>query len=324
MSTSSKPPLILLLGVTASAKSAVAIELAQWFNAEIVSVDSMQVYRRMNIGTAKPTAQELSAVRHHLVDVVDPHESFSAARFTEMADEAIAGIAARGKTPLVVAGTPLYLMSLMYGLFDGPSADSGLREEFRRRAGEHGIGALHSDLTRVDPEAAARIHPNDYKRIERALEVHAVTGRPLSEQQVQWSAGALRYRAVVVGIRREKEEASRRINSRVRGMIETGLVEEVRSLLSEPPGLSEQARQAVGYAEIIAYLAGAMSLEDAVERIKINTRRLAKHQRTWFRKFPMTEWVDAAGDDTGAIANQIAEVIDVLNVREAIGIAPRS
>lgn len=323
MSTHSNPPVILLLGVTASAKSAVAIELARSFNAEIVSVDSMQVYRRMNVGTAKPAAHELSVVRHHLIDVVEPSESFSAARFTELADDAISDIASRGKTPLVVAGTPLYLMSLMYGLFDGPSADSVLRDELRRRASEHGIGALHTELVRVDPEAAARIHPNDYKRIERALEVHAVTGRPLSEQQVQWSAGALRYPAVVVGIRREKEEASRRINSRVREMIEMGLVDEVRSLLSEPAGLSEQARQAVGYAEIVEHLAGGVSLEDAVERIKINTRRLAKHQRTWFRKFPMTEWVDATGDDTAAIAYQIAEAINAQIARDGIRIPPR-
>lgn len=284
--------LVLLLGVTGSGKSAAAMELADSLRAEIVSIDSMQVYRRMDIGTAKPTADEQSRVRHHLIDVVEPWESFSAARFTDMADAAIADVLSRGRVPLLVAGTPLYLMSLMFGMFDGPSADATLRADYRRRAEADGVGALHEELSRVDPEAAGRIHPNDYKRIERALEVHALTGRRLSEQQVQWSAGRLRYPSIVVGIRRDKEDASRRINLRVRQMMEQGLLEEVRTLLMDHRGLSEQARQAVGYAELIDHIEGRSTLEEAVERIKINTRRLAKHQRTWFRKFEMTQWVD--------------------------------
>jgi len=284
--------MILLLSCTAGGKTAVSLELADRLNAEILCIDSMQIYRRMNIGTAKPTPAELARAPHHMIDVAEPSEAFSAARFVEMADRAIAEITSRGRSVLALAGTPLYLMALMYGMFDGPSADESLRSALRDRARREGTPALHAELVKVDPEASQRIHPNDYKRIERALEVWQVTGRPLSEQQQQWSAEAMRYPATIVGIRRQKEDNSRRINARVKAMIEAGLVDEVRSLLSEPPGLGEQARQALGYAQIIAHLQGKLSLEEAVEQIKIQTRRLAKHQRTWFRKFTSTRWVD--------------------------------
>ncbi|MFQ5429671.1 MAG: tRNA (adenosine(37)-N6)-dimethylallyltransferase MiaA [Phycisphaerae bacterium] len=302
-----RPVVTLLLGVTASGKTAAALEWASVLGAEIVSVDSMQVYRRMDIGTAKPAVAERDRVPHHLIDVAEPHESFSVARYVELADAAIADIAARGRRPLLVAGTPLYLMGLMYGVFDGPSADAAFRAELRRRAEREGLAALHEALRRVDPVAAERIHPNDYKRIERALEVHELTGKPLSVQQAQWSSEHMRYPATVVGIRREKEDASRRINARVRAMIRAGLVDEVHSLLAEPWGLGEQARQALGYAQIIEHIEGRMSLEAAIERIKIQTRRLAKHQRTWFRKFRMTKWVDVSPEeDAPSISRRLA------------------
>ncbi len=306
-------PLILLLGVTASGKSSAAMTLAPSLDAEIVSIDSMQVYRRMDIGTAKPTPDELSRVRHHLVDVLEPWESFSASKCTEMADTTIRDIFSRKKTPLIVGGTPLYLMSLMFGLFDGPSADAALRTELRARADADGVASLHAELAAIDPAAAERIHPNDYKRIERAIEVHQLTGRRLSEQQVQWAAGELRYPSIVVGLRREKEDASRRINQRVRQMVDQGLVEEVTRLHRDPRGMSEQARQAVGYAEIIRHLDGEWTLDEAIERIKIHTRRLAKHQRTWFRKFTMAKWVEVGAQ------LEASEMHDRL--REAIGTA---
>ena len=293
--------IILLLGTTASGKSAASMALAPLLNAEIVSVDSMQVYRHMNIGTAKPTAAELAAVPHHLIDVVDPSESMSVARFVELADAAIADILARGRRALIVGGTPLYLMGLMYGLFDGPSADAALRDELRARAEREGIAALHAELRTVDPAAADRIHLNDYKRIERALEVFRLTGRPLSEQQVQWTDGKLRYPATIVGIARHKDDASRRINARVRQMIDAGLVAEVEQLNREFD-LSQQARQALGYAEILRYLTGELSLNDAIEEIKIHTRQFAKHQRTWYRKFPQNQWVEVSEGELNPLA----------------------
>lgn len=291
------PPIILLLGTTAGGKSAVAMELAPQLNAEILSIDSMQVYHRMDIGTAKPTPDELAAVPHHLINVAEPSEPFSVARFRDLADRAISDIHARGRRVLALAGTPLYLMGLMYGMFEGPSADEALRGRLREEARRHGTLALHARLVQVDPAAAERIHPNDYKRIERALEVRHLTGRRLSEQQQQWSAPEFRHPAVVVGLRREKEDNSRRINARVKAMMEAGLLDEVKSLLAEPGGLGEQARQALGYAQIIPHLRGERPLDEAVEEIKIQTRRLAKHQRTWFRKFSVAQWIDVAAEE---------------------------
>jgi len=303
------PRIVLLLGCTASGKSAVSLELARMLGAEIVSIDSMQVYRRMDIGTAKPSRAERAEIPHHLIDVVDPSEPFSVARYVELADRAILEIAARGKTVLALGGTPLYVMGLMYGMFDGPPADERFREQLRRRAASEGSAVLHEELTRVDPDAAARIHPNDLKRIERALEVWHLTGRPLSEQQLQWN-GPMRYPAVVLGIRRTKEDLSRRINARVRGMIQAGLVDEVRALLAEPAGLGEQARQALGYSQVMAHLRGEMKLEEAIEEIKIQTRRFAKHQRTWFRKFTTAKWIDVEAEEaTAAIARRLGELI---------------
>ena len=302
--------MILLLSCTAGGKTTASLDLAQRLDAEILSIDSMQIYRRMNIGTAKPSPEELARAPHHMIDVAEPSESFSVARFVEMADHAIKDIASRGRTVLALAGTPLYLMGLMYGMFDGPSADESFRAALRDRAGREGTPALHAELVKVDPEAGRRIHPNDYKRIERALEVWQATGRRLSEQQQQWSAEKMRYPATVVGIRREKEDNSRRINARVKAMMQAGLVDEVRSLLAEPAGLGEQARQALGYSQIIAHLQGEMSLDEAVEQIKIQTRRLAKHQRTWFRKYPMTRWLDIADDEpVSSIADRLYELI---------------
>ncbi|HPF40003.1 MAG TPA: tRNA (adenosine(37)-N6)-dimethylallyltransferase MiaA [Phycisphaerae bacterium] len=288
----------LLLGVTASGKSACSLAIADRLNAEIVSVDSMQVYRGMDIGTAKASPAELASTPHHLIDVVDPWDAFSAARFTAMADAAIEDITRRGRRPLIVGGTPLYVMSLIFGMFEGPSADAAFRDSLRRRAETDGTPALHVDLNRIDPEAASRIHPNDYKRIERALEVHHITGQTLSSLQTQWDSGRTRYPTRAIGLRREKEDASRRINARVRQMIAEGLVEETRRLLAHPNGMSEQARQALGYAQIIDHLEGRCSLEDAIEQIKIQTRRFAKHQRTWFRKFLFAKWIDVAETDT--------------------------
>lgn len=297
MPDDSKPcQMLLLLGGTAVGKSAVALPLAERLAAEILSIDSMQVYRRMDIGTAKPTPDDRRRVRHHLIDVAEPSEAFSVARFVAAADAAIADAAARGRAVLAVAGTPLYLMALLYGLFDGPSADPAIRDRIRSRAAREGADALHAELAAVDPPAAARIHPNDLRRIERALEVFERTGRPISEQQQQWSRPP-RYSYRAIGLRRTREDQSRRINARVRQMVAAGLVDEVRGLLAEPAGLSEQAAAAVGYAEIIRHFRGELSLDETVEAIKINTRRLAKSQRTWFRRVPDVRWFDLAVSD---------------------------
>lgn len=297
-----------LIGCTASGKGEVGLELARRLGGEIVSVDSMKIYRRMDVGTAKPPAEARAQVPYHLIDVVEPSESYSLARYVEEADRAIQGIVARGRPVLAVGGTMLYVMGLTAGVFEGPGADPAFRRRIRQRAAEEGTRALHAALARVDPEAAGRIHPNDVRRIERALEVYHITGTPISVLQRQWDRPTMRYDCRLVALRRPKEEANRRINARVHRMIQAGLVDEVRSLLAEPDGIGPQAAQAVGYAEIIAHLRGEMTLAEAVERIKINSRRLAKHQRTWMRRLPGIKWVDVCeGTAVAHIADRVAE-----------------
>ena len=289
--------MILILGVTASGKARLGFELAQTLDGEILSVDSMKVYRRMDIGTAKPSREAQQRVRYHLIDVVEPSESFSVGLFLERALAAIAEIRRRGKTVVAVGGTALYIKALLYGLFEGPGSDEQIRAELRARAAVDGLAALHAELGGIDPEAAGRISPSDAKRIIRALEVYRLTGQPISSLQRQFKAERPMHDWTMIGIRREKDVESQRMNARVRQMMELGLVEEVRSLLAEEKPLSKQARCAIGYAEIIEYLEGRMSLEDAVEQIKKNTRRLAKGQRTWFKTFRGVHWLDVEPEE---------------------------
>jgi tRNA dimethylallyltransferase len=303
-------PLVLLIGCTASGKSDVGIQLAGLLGAEIVSADSMMVYRRMDIGTAKPSPQQRAAVAHHLIDIVEPDQPFSVAQYVEQADEVITGLRAGGRRPLVVGGTALYLKSLTEGLFPGPSADLEFRRKLRDRAQREGVPALHAELAVVDPDAAARIHPNDLRRIERALEVYSLSGKPISVLQQQWGQ-TRRYDCRFVGIRREVDDLNHRINRRVKQMIDDGLVDEVRWLLAEPAPLSREARQALGYAQIIDHLEGRCDLEEAVEQIKILTRRFGKGQRTWFRRFEGVEWLDVEPDESPvSIAGRAVKALD--------------
>jgi tRNA dimethylallyltransferase len=290
--------MILVLGVTASGKARLGFELARSLDGEIVSVDSMKVYRRMDIGTAKPSKEARQQVPHHLIDVVEPSESFSVGLFLERALAAIEDIRSRGKTVVAVGGTALYIKALLYGLFEGPGSDEMIRAELRAQAQREGLTRLHEALRRIDPEAAGRIDPNDAKRIIRALEVYQLTGKPISSFQKQFDAERPMHDWTILGLRREKAEESRRMNARVKKMIDQGLVEEVRSLVAEEKPLSRQARCAIGYAEIIEHLGGRMGLEDAIEEIKKNTRRLAKGQRTWFKTFKGVRWIDVGPEET--------------------------
>jgi tRNA dimethylallyltransferase len=290
--------MILVLGVTASGKARLGFELARSLDGEIISVDSMKVYRRMDLGTAKPSKEAQQQVRHHLIDVVEPSESFSVGLFLEKALAAIDDIRSRGKTVVAVGGTALYIKALLYGLFEGPGSDEMIRAELGAQAQREGTARLHEALQRIDPEAAGRIDSNDAKRIIRALEVYQLTGRPISSFQKQFDAERPMHDWVILGLRREKEEESRRMNARVKKMIDQGLVEEVGALLAEDKPLSRQAHCAIGYAEIIEHLQGRMGLEDAVEEIKKNTRRLAKGQRTWFKTFKGVRWIDVGPEET--------------------------
>ena len=303
--------LYFIIGCTASGKGSLGRELARGLGGQIVSVDSMKIYRRMDIGTAKPSQAVRAEIPHHCIDIVEPSESFSVAQFVARADRAVERIAAAGATALAVGGTSLYIKALSEGLFEGPSANEQTRQHLRARAAAtEGLAALHAELAGVDPEAAARIHPNDERRIVRALEVYHATGTPITALQRQWDSGQRRYEAVFIGLRRDKADQARRINLRVRMMLDAGLADEVAALLAEPGGLSAQAAQAVGYAEMIDYLKGLCSLDEAFEQIKINTRRLAKKQRTWHRRFPDVTWFDAAPDETPeALADRVMEKV---------------
>ena len=302
------PKLTFIVGCTASGKSGLGRELARHVDGEIVSIDSMKVYRRMDIGTGKPSREVRQDLPHHLIDVVEPSDDFSVARYVELAERAIEEIDGRGKAIFVVGGTPLYVKGLTEGLFEGPGADQELRATLHDIAAREGTNSLYQRLRAVDPQSTARIHPNDLRRIVRALEVFELTGRPISELQTQWDPPTRKYECAFFGLRREREDQNHRTNDRVRRMIEGGLVDEVRALLAEPKRLGETARKAVGYAEIIDHLAGKTTLADAAEMIKINTRRLAKAQRTWFKRFREIEWIDLEPHSTAAeIAEQLLD-----------------
>lgn len=290
--------MILILGVTASGKGRLAFDLANRIGGEIISVDSMKVYRRMDIGTAKPSKEARERVPCHLIDVVEPSEPFSVADFLALANEAIRTITRKGKRIIAVGGTALYIKSLLYGLFEGPGADPQIRTQLKALADTEGLQKLWDELNTIDPAAAARISANDARRIIRALEVYRLTGKPISHFQRQWNAEEPAAEWTIIGLRREKTQESRHMNARVKRMIEAGLVDEVRRLLAEPRPLSEQARCAIGYAEIINHLSGKTTLDEAIELIKKNTRKLAKSQRTWFKTFRSVRWLDVAEDET--------------------------
>jgi tRNA dimethylallyltransferase len=309
--------LLVIVGCTASGKSelaeAIALRQRERFgqNPTIMAVDSMQVYRGMDIGTAKPSAQARQRINYLMLDVADPWESFSAARFAGLAGPLIEQYRQNREAPglILVAGTVLYLRALLEGLFEGPAADPVLRTELRRRAAAEGAAALHHELAAVDPAAGQRIHPNDLRRIIRALEVFRLTGTPISQLQTQWTAAAPRWPCRLAGLVREKADLNHRINRRVHVMIEAGLVDEVRRLAAGSRPLSMQARAGVGYKEVLEYLAGQSTLAEAIERIKINTRHLAKLQRTWLRRFTAVQWFPLGENQSAA---DLADRVDQL------------
>ena len=306
---------ILILGVTASGKGRLAFDLARRVNGEIVSIDSMKVYRRMDVGTAKPSAEQQKQVKYHLIDIVEPSDPFTVSIFLDKAREIIEEIENAGKNAIVSGGTAMYIKTLLYGLFEGPSSDEVIRERLKERVETEGSQQLHKEMAKVDPEAAERIHPNDARRIVRALEVYELTGKPISSFQQQFSAELMHEDWIIIGLRREKELASSRINMRVKKMIEAGLVDEVKNLLAEEKPLTKQAAAAIGYAEIIEHLNGEVSLEEAIEKIKVNTRKFAKSQRTWFKTFKNVNWIDIAEDETPE--SILKRAIAIINYTEA-------
>jgi tRNA dimethylallyltransferase len=279
------PRALILTGPTGSGKSRLAVDFAERLRAEIVSMDSMALYRRMDIGTAKPSREDRGRVPHHLLDVLEPSESASVAWWLERATACYDDIAGRGKRVLFVGGTPLYLKALLYGLFDGPPRDDGLRTRLTEEAGRFGVAALHARLRQVDPASAARLHPNDLRRIVRALEIWELTGQTISSFQQQWKAQSQPAAEpdYCLCLELPRAELYTRIDARVRQMLADGLVEEVRALRELEQPLSREARQALGYKELFTYLDGAATLEEVVVHIQTRSRNFAKRQLTWFR-----------------------------------------
>jgi len=312
--------MVLILGTTASGKGRLAFDLAETLGAEILSIDSMKVYRRMDIGTAKPPKEARQRIKYHLIDIVEPSAPFSVAAFLDTALGVIEQIKSRNKPVIAVGGTALYIKALLYGLFEGPGTNEQIRNELRMRAEIEGLSGLYQELTEVDPVAAQKIHQNDAKRIIRALEVYQITGKPISSFQKQWiqdrgqkteDRRQKKHNWSIIGLRREKTEENKRINARVKKMIADGFVDEVKSLLAEEKPLSKQASCAIGYAEIIEYLSGRKTLEDAIELMKKNTRRLAKGQRTWFKTFKNVHWLDIEPEESPEkILSRASAIVD--------------
>jgi tRNA dimethylallyltransferase len=296
---SKKLPIILLAGATGVGKTALSLELASRLDTEIVNADSMQVYRFMDIGTAKPTDAERARVPHHLLDVVDPDEPFDAAAYAGLAHRTIAGLHRRGKIPLVVGGTGLYLKVLTRGICQGPVVDPAVRRDLKRRAEAEGIASLHAELKSVDAVLGASLHPHDRQRILRALEVFRSTGRPLSDWQASHRFEQTLYPTVKLFLHRSREELYRRIDRRVIEMMDSGFLDEVRGLLRMGYGPGLKPMQSLGYRQLVLHLASGLPLEAAVEEIQRETRRYAKRQLTWFRGDPELHWMDA--DDAEAV-----------------------
>ncbi len=320
---------IVILGPTAGGKSELAVALATRLGGEIISADSMQIYRRMDAGTAKPSPALRARVPHHLIDCVEPADRFTVADWLQQADALITAMQARGRTPVVVGGTNLYIQALLEGLFAGPGHDPRLREQLSQLDSV----ALHDRLAAVDPTAAGRIHPNDRKKLIRAIEVFESTGQPISQQQRQWrGAGprATRYRhdARLIGLAWPTELVNRRINLRVKAMFDPlkaieqdgldpadvwwprGLIEETADLHARSQ-LGPQAREALGYKQVLAHLDGRLTRDEAFEQTKIQTRRFAKRQRTWLKRFAAVTWIEPPGKPLEALVDAVLRTSDV-------------
>ncbi len=303
------PPALFLMGPTASGKTDLVVYLAQHLPLEIISVDSAQVYRGMDIGTAKPEREVLARVPHRLIDIRDPAKSYSAAEFRVDALAAMEEITAAGRIPLLAGGTGLYFRALLFGLSELPSADPVLRERLAREAALHGWSHMHRRLVQVDPEAGARIHPNDPQRIQRALEVYELTGRPISALQCRRGEPTLAYRVLkLVRAPRERETLHRRIEQRFRTMLGQGFEDEVRGLLARGDlSPDTPSMRSVGYRQMIQYLRGDCDYETMVERGIIATRQLAKRQRTWLRAEQDVHWLYDEEGDPGTVALELVQ-----------------
>lgn len=295
-----------LTGPTASGKTSAALVLAERIGAEIISLDSMAIYRGMDIGTAKPSLEQRSQVVHHMIDILDPNESFSVAEYLARAHCIVDEIRQRGNKALFVGGTPMYLKVLLRGIFGGPAADWEFRQQVEEQIELHGKQALHRQLAMVDPVSAHKFHPNDIRRVTRALEVYHLTGEPISHQQQEFESQNKSNKKFVFQLSWPRDVLHQRIEKRVVAMFEAGLVREVQQLLESYQELGRTALQAVGYREVLEHLKGERDLDETMQQVVYHTRRFARRQETWFRGFPECQQVTMTNEMTAE------EVVDTI------------
>ena len=287
-----KPKVVVICGPTASGKTSLSIELAKRINGEIISSDSMQIYKNMDIGTAKPTVKEMQGIKHYLLDFVEPNQRYSVAEFKNDAEKAIDEILAKGKTPIVVGGTGLYIDSLIYGIeYPSFELDEEYRKELEELVNKQGLEKLYEKAKKIDPQAMEKISPNDQKRILRVLEIYHATGKTKTEQEKESRKNGVKYDYKVFAINMDRKKLYERINKRVEIMIEKGLIAEVENLLKKYNKFPT-AMQGLGYKEVVEYLQGKTTKEEMIEKIKQESRRYAKRQITWFKKNKQTIWID--------------------------------
>ncbi len=298
-----KPKVIVICGPTASGKTALSIQLAQKINGEIISSDSMQIYKDMNIGTAKPDKQEMQGIKHYLLDFVEPNQRYSVADYKKDAENAIEDILQKGKVPIIVGGTGLYVDSLIYGIeYPNIEFDENYRKKLEKRAEKEGLEKLYEEARKIDPQAMEKISRNDQKRILRVLEIYNATGKTKTEQEIESRKNEVKYDYKVFAINMDREKLYDRINKRVDIMIQKGLIEEVENLLKKYNEFPT-AMQGLGYKEVVEYLQGKVLKEDMIENIKRESRRYAKRQITWFKKNKQTIWIGP--NDLQMILNEI-------------------
>ena len=302
----------VVLGPTGSGKSELGLRIAQELSGEIVNCDSVQIYRHFQIGTAKVPESERRGVPHHLIDIVEPGDLFTAGDYARAARTALAEIAGRGRTPVIVGGTGFYLRSLLEGLSPGPSRDQALRENLQRRERKQ-AGALHRILTRLDPANAARIHPNDLNKTLRALEIRILEGRPVSELFAEGRAGLQGFRPIKVGLNPDRELLYRKLDFRARAMFERGLIAEVRQLLANGVPADAKPFESLGYQQALQAVRGTISEEQAIESTQRETRHYAKRQLTWFRRERDVCWLEGFGDAPQIIEQALAHIKNTLN-----------
>ncbi|ALA60083.1 tRNA (adenosine(37)-N6)-dimethylallyltransferase MiaA [Nitrospira moscoviensis] len=301
-------PVIVLLGPTAVGKSRVAVQVAKRLGTEVLAADSRQVYRGMDIGTDKPTEEERQGIAHRLIDLADPDQPFNAGRYRQAALSEIDRLYEAGRLPLIVGGTGLYIRTLVRGLCPAPQSDPEIRAELARLSREQGRDRLYAELVRVDPDTAARLHPNDEAKILRALEVHRLSGLPLSALHREHAFQDRPFAALLLGLRRPKEELYRRIEDRIDWQLAHGMVEETRALLTRGYGRGLGSMKGLGYRQVAAYVAGEYDYDEMVRRFKRDTRRFAKRQLTWFRKELGIEWI--ATEETEPLEHTVDRVVE--------------